>query len=255
MQPILDLDEPTQWIKNPYAVTEHPRQINVDLGRPSACFMLSIRQLIHWTAYRFDTGFDDGDVNHHQAMILRAIAEDFYPSRSNVAEYICGEFVEDRSLETLQPANLNVSDVDVRLLELSDGLAVCHHTFAEAVWSDQQPTPALARNAQNYFDVQFPPQAFEKYGVKGLRLYTLDVIHFIKSSIDLEEMSYQGQEAWLDALDLSRDRQLANQKFRLDADGRAKYGDHGVDWSFSGPSATTSPEEADSILQELDGLV
>ncbi|WP_449396780.1 hypothetical protein [Devosia riboflavina] len=236
---------------NPHG--SYPNVVVVDFGRPRFNYCpISMRDLIQWRAYRLDS--DDG--NHRAAILLRAVADHFYPIRDDQADWII-EDLEDRGI----PIDHDFDDVsppavDLRLLGLVDGLVSDTETFDEVLWEGQEPTPALVRSAANYLDFMFPDEAFNLYGIRGIRIYVLELIHWFQSSIDLREMAHQDEEAWLDAWELSSDRHSANDRYRAVVRLRARHGDDAVN-GRSQPSSrgTTDPTEQDAVLAELAGLI
>jgi hypothetical protein len=52
----IDHDAPVQWIT--VGGKEHPRQVVLDFGRPGMKLYTDVRDIIHWTAYRLDTGIE-----------------------------------------------------------------------------------------------------------------------------------------------------------------------------------------------------
>lgn len=231
----------------------YPNSVVVDFGRPKFHYqIIKMRELIHWTAYRLEG--EDG--NHRTASLLRAVAEQFYPNSHDGADWILDE-LQDQGIEIdFDFEEMSPPTIDMRLLGLVDGFALIGDTFAEPLWTGETPTPALARNAANYLDFEFPDGAFEQYGIRGIRVYCLDLIHWIQSSTDLLEMAYQSEDAWLDAWEQSHERMVANAKYRGDLRRRARYGDDFAD-DVDGPESEGTADIAtqDTILTELAGLV
>lgn len=251
-------NSPTQWIESPHQSEPYPRQVVVDFGRPELRYGLSVRELVHWFAYRLDTADNDYITNHRLAVLLRAIAEHFYPFLDDETELLVENLQDSGCTDDLSFELPNAPDIDVRLLNLIDGFVVCDDAFVEALWGDEERTPALVRGEQNYLDVVFPPVVFDWFGIRGLRVHTLDLINLISSAINRTEMAYQDQEAWLDMLELAKHRNAANHDFRFDAYLRARHGDGRVD-DLRNPESrergTVSPEEQDTILEELKSLI
>lgn len=232
---------------------DYPNMVVVDFGRPRFDYHpISMRDLIQWTAYRLDC--DEG--NHRTAVILRAIAEQYYPNCDDQADWVIEE-LQDRGVEVdCDFDEAPPPAADRRLLGLVEGFAICTETFDEPLWEGQAPTPALARNASNYLDFEFPEEALERFGIRGIRVYALDLIHWAQSSIELDEMAYQDEGVWLDAWECSSDRRIANAKHRSQIRIRARHGDHGVDGAFDASTrGITGPAEQDAILAELDVLI
>jgi hypothetical protein len=227
----------------------YPNQVVIDFGRPGFDdFPVSMRDLIHWTAYRLDCDYG----NHRTASLLRAIAEQFYPIEEDQADWIIEEIqTEGRELKyEFEDAVPPV--VDIRLLQLVEGFAICTDTFGEEPFM----FPAIARNASNYLDFSFPPEAFEHYGIRGIRIHCLDLIHWQQSNIELLEMAHQNEDAWLDAWDASCARGNANSKHRNDLRLRSQYGDHMVEEPSDETSKRTAlAADPDAILRELAGLI
>jgi hypothetical protein len=232
---------------------DYPNLVVVNFGRPRFDYCpVNMRDLIQWTS-----GILDGEGgNHRTASLLRAIAEQFYPNQDDLADWI-HEDHQDRGIEI----DFDFDEVfppvaDQRLLGLVDGYALCTETFDEALWDGQQPTPVLARNAANYLDFDFPDEAFERYAIRGIRVYCLDLIYWMRSGSDLGDMAYQDEDAWLDAWELSSDRHRVNEKYRSEVRVLARHGDKAVDAPFDASSGgATDPEEQDAILDELSGLI
>ena len=227
----------------------YPNLVVIDFGRPGFDdFPVSMRDLIHWTAYRLDRDYG----NHRTASLLRASAEQYYPNEEDQADWIIHEIeAQGRDVE-YDFEEVPPSVVDVRLLQLVDGFAICTETFGEEPFV----FPAIARNASNYLDFSFPPEAFEHYRIRGIRLHCLDLIHWHQSNIELLEMAHQNEDAWLDAWESSSARGNANTKHRNEMRLRSQYGDHMVDGPFDESyKGTTNPAEQDAILRELASLV
>ena len=229
-----------------------PRELIVDLGRPNfESFTISMREIIQWTAYRLDR--EDG--NHRTASLIRAVAEQFYPVLRDEAEVLLDDLHYDGVEVDFDFAEVPPPAVDPRLLGLADGFAICSDTFYEADSNDLVPS-AHVRNADNYLDFEFPEGAVERYNIRGIRVHALDLIHCIQSTIEVGEASFQSEDAWLDALELSHARHEVNHKYRSEVRLRARCGDDAVDTNFAkfdlvGPA---SPEEQDAILEALGDL-
>ena len=237
----IDFDQPTA----------HPRQVVVDFGRHGLRYSMSMHELIHWTAYRLDSAHDDYIANHRVAVVLREIADDFYPPFEDGGDCIAEDLIEDGSTEDFSFSMPLAPAVDHRLLDLVDGHVFVQGTFGEMLWGDQEPTAVLDRNQKTTLDFPFPEVAKARYGVLGIRLHTLDLIHWLQTSVDLREMAFQDEELWLDAFDLSHRRACLNDEHRREARTRALHGDAIVDRVDETP---TSMEEADVVLAELDAL-
>ena len=234
---------------------DYPNLVVINFGRPGfEYFPISMREIVHWTAYRLD--LEDG--NHRTASLLRAVAEEFYPNLDDQANWILDELLDqDQDIAVDFEFNeVPPPPVDVRLLGLVDGLAVCHDTFDELLWDGQLRTPVLVRNSSSYLDLAFPDAAFDRYGIRGIRVYCLDLIYWAQSFTDVRESAYQNEDAWLDALEYSAARHRANEKVRSEMRQRARHGDHAVDsMDNSSHPGTTDPAEQDAILAELEGWI
>ena len=234
---------------------EYAWDIGIDFGRPELRFSFTMRDLIHWTACRLDTGADGHIPNHRAASLLRGIAEEFYPYASDTADYLIEELqdagcTDDFELEEYRPAA-----VDLRLLDLREGFICVKSTFEETLWSDQERNPTLVFNAGKTIDFPFPPAAVKYYGVAGLRICVLDLVQWFRSAAQLHVMSYNSEDSWLAELEAAtcESRKMAESCF---SDRMARYGD---DWQelLSRPEEPSdhSEEPANEILRELEGLI
>lgn len=244
--------ESTTSIAASNPVGSYPNIVVVNFGLPEVdAWSISMRDLTQWAAYRFDS---EGG-NHRTASLLRAIAERYYPMQDDEALWI---------IENLQNQGINVNAsfeeteppaVDLRLLDLVDGFALCSDTCSEPLWDGQPSTAVLDRNAKNYLDFEFPNQAYDDFGIRGIRVFCVDLVHWVRSSVDLEEAGYQDEDAWLDALKSSVDRHVVNTKHRSDMKLRARHGDHAIDYAETQPKSGNRADrkDLDAILEELAG--
>lgn len=241
----------TQWITLEDG-TSHPRQAVVDFGRPGMRYSVSMRELIHRTAFHLDACDDDDIINHRAAVVLRQIAEEYYPPLSDTGDLIAEELLEIDPASDFAFVVPPAPRVDARLFDLIEGYICASSTFGEVLWSDEEPTPSLSRNSRKTLDFPFPKSAVERFGISGIRMMQLDLIHWLRSSIDLGEMAFENEELWLDALDLSHRRSQLNYEHRRAANLCARYGDAKMERD---DHAEPNASNADAILRELGGLI
>jgi hypothetical protein len=103
--------------------------------------------------------------------------------------------------------------VDVRLLDLKEGMVFLTGTFEEDLSRDYLPHPTLAANAKETIDFTFPAEAHEIFGVRGIRVYVLDLITWFMEGNHSAAMSFENLETWLDRFENS---QLDVQEVDLD---------------------------------------
>jgi hypothetical protein len=243
---------PAQWITAPSG-NRYPRQVTIDLGRPGMRYGIEMRDLIHWVAYRLDTGPEGSIINHRAAVLLRGIADHSYPYIADEADYVAEE-LQDAGVEVdIEVTEATVQRVDARLLCLEDGLVCLGDTFEEELWTGQPPDPVLQHNAKLTIDVPFPEGTKEKFGIRGIRVCVLDLVCWLKEGAIRTALSFaEDSDEWLDEL--------------AAAEGRANgfldgYRARKMQWlskqrrtEAAGPQAPSAMEQ-DQILRELSALI
>jgi hypothetical protein len=230
--------------------------IGINFGRPDLNFSFTMRQLIHWAAYRLDTGPEDYIINHRAAVVLRSIAEEFYPYNEDEADHIIEELQDAGCTENFKFKEPRCPAVDVRLLDLHDGFLCVDCCIDETSPENEGLNPVFVSTSHNTVDFPFPAAAIERYGVAGLRLCVLDLIQWLRDDAQLQIMSYEDESKWLDELEEAhRKRKEVNDTefFRRMC---IRFGD---DWEevLSQPETSASSSEADAemILRELEDLI
>ncbi len=246
-------DSDTQWITS-HSGDSYPRQVVIDLGRPGMRYGIEMRDLIHWTAYRLDTGSQGLITNHRTAAVLRNIAEEFYPYIDDEAGYLAEE-IEDAGGECdTDFEDPTVPSVDRRLLGLEDGMAKVDYTFVETLLGDQEPHPILQHNAATTIDFEFPSAAVQKFGIRGIRVCVLDLVGWLTEGAIRSALAFkENQDTWLDELEAAGLRaKAAGHRYRTDR----------VRWFTERRSTSSSPgvhapsaAEQDRMLMELSALI
>lgn len=249
-----DLSAAVQWIVSPRGGDEYPRQVVIDLGLIDGRYCLEMRDLIHWTAYRLDTG-GGGAINHRTAVLLRSIAEQFYPYGEDEADYIIEDLREEGCVDDLEYEDPATPPVDPRLLGLTDGMVHVSETFDEVLWSDQAPHPILRRNAAETVDFLFPTVVAEAFGIKGIRVCVLDLLSWLIEHANREALSFENEDAWLTELEISRLRKTAavsryqSQRLRGQVEKASNGGERAI------KREALSDAQKDQALAELASII
>lgn len=246
-------DAPTQWISSPSG-EDYPRQVVVDLGRPGMHYGIEMRDLIHWAAARLDTGPQGRITNHRAAVLLRGVAELLYPYMEDEVDYVADE-LEDAGVDVdAEFSEAPIPLVDVRLLCLEDGLVRVGDTFAEVLWDGQPADPVLKQNAKATIDFLFPEGTEERFGVRGLRIFELDLICWLTEGVLSSALSLEAdQDVWLDELVAARGR--AKSAWDSYQARRLKWFEQRQGEAEAPGSMAPSEIEQDQILRELAALI
>lgn len=198
----IDPDPCVQWMSSHFSDSSYPRQVVVDFGRPGMRYCFEMRDLIHWTAYNYDTGFEGSIINHRTAVVLRSIVEEFYPYQVDEAEGIAWELEDAGEEVDLDFEDPPLPRVDVRLLGLTDGMVCVDAAFSDSRWSGHhRPHPVLGQNALATVDFVFPDAVVEKFGIRGIRVCVLELVCWLMEGAVRTALSMEAnQEVWLDEL-------------------------------------------------------
>jgi hypothetical protein len=188
-------------------------------------------------------------------VLLRSIAEMFYPYREDEADY----FVEDLEAEGFDVAfdfaDLPIPRFDVRLLGLIDGMVCVTDTFDEVLWSDEEPHAVLTHNAARVVDFVFPEQVLELTGIRGIRIHELDLVCWLKEGADRRVLAFEeNQDVWLDELAVAERRAAAVDERHTEERARLRAKRFPIETS-SDPAVSRSAANLDEMLEELSAMV
>lgn len=239
-------DEATQWISSPSG-GRYPRQVVVDFGRPGLRYDIDIRDLIHRTASKLDSGINGEIGNHRAAYALRAIAEALYPPTFDTADNIIEELQDGGCADDFSHVEPAFVRYDPRLMNLRDGLVFVPYLLGGVLWEDGR-FPERARNMLETIDVHFPECAFDQFAIRGIRIHALDMIGWLVEEMNRDAMASEGVETWIDELESAHQRAIA-------AHERYNREWHPSLYAPSGDRKPSVPDELDDMLIELNAMI
>ena len=231
----------SQWAVVAGVGEEYRLQQSVSIEGLKGEFPFSMRSLLHFAAYRLDTGFEDYVENHELAVLLRSLCDRYYPHREDDAAA--------PKKHDIGSSSLSIPLVDPRRLNLRDGLAVIEDTFTEPLSSGQSRRPALVANSELTLDFLVPKAAFATHGIKGLRISALELLNWLQSDLRLRHNAHRRQEEYVsdftadvEAIHLAREQRLLE-----------KYGADALR-NTEAPASAALGANAEKMLSELAGL-
>ena len=237
----------SQIILDPVAGLEHRRQHAVLTEGEDGPKLVEMRDLIQWFAYRLDSGHEGHVENHTLAVVLRSIADTYYPHMGDLALYLAEEAEEEGVVFALPKVDAPIGEIDPQFLNLEEGFAVLEDSFSETSIGDQERHPMLLENSTDTLDFAFPERAVVTHGIAGIRVSKIDFLSYCSGGRVYHDAYRPLTEVLADY-----QSQCADEKDAYEQRMKDKYGPDCFDESRT--SAPLNSEHANAILEELAGL-